>query len=171
MLDVKKFNFNTVAALFFIAFSIMLYLMIPYHIDKPLIMLGASQSNLPPALFPQIVAGVFMALGIWLFIKSPSIDQRNELKDLDREAITNVGVTLLIMAGYVPLMANLGFVVGSAIMIGAMSTYFGNKNYVLGAAVSILVPMTVFFLFRRLLHTELPSFPIDIFPLTHWSLI
>ena len=37
--------------------------------------------------------------------------------------------------------------------------------------VSIGIPMAIFFLFRRVLLTELPPFPIDIYPLTHWSLI
>lgn len=167
----RRFNFNTAAALVFIAFAIALFLLIPTQIDKPWIVLGASQSTLPPELFPQVVASSFLILGLWLLIKSFSLHQRNELRDLDREAITNVSVTLLIMAGYVFLMVNLGFVVGSAVMIAAMSTYFGNRNYILTVAVSIFVPMILFFLFRRVLFTELPPFPIDIYPLTHWSLI
>ena len=167
----RRFNFNTVAAVFFITFAIALFLLIPTQIDKPWIVLGASQSSLPPELFPQVVAASFLILGIWLFVISFSLHQRNQLRDLDREAITNVGGTLVIMAAYVPLMVNLGFVIGSAAMIAVMSTYFGNRNYVLTALVSIGVPMTLFFLFRRVLLTELPPFPIDIYPLTHWSLI
>ena len=167
----ERINFNTVAAAFFIAFAITLFLLIPFHIDKPLIVLVGSQSNLSAELFPQMVASSFLVLGIWFFVKSFSIDQRNELRDLDREAITNVTVTLCIMAGFVLLMVNIGFVLGSAVMIAVMSTYFGNRNYVLTAVVSIGIPMTVFFLFRRVLLTELPPFPIDVYPLTHWSLI
>jgi len=167
----RQFNFNTVAAVVFVAGAIILYLLIPTQIDKPLIMLGASQSNLSPELFPQMVAASFLILGGWLFLKSFSLDQRNELRDLDREAITNVGITLVVMAAYVYLMVNLGFVLGSAIMIAVLSTYYGNRNYVLTAVVSIFVPMLIFFLFRRVLLTELPPFPIDIYPLTHWSLI
>ncbi len=167
----ERFNFNTVAAGFFITFAITLLLLIPTHIDKPLIVLPGSQSDLSAELFPQMVASSFLILGVWLFAKSFSIDQRNELRDLNREAITNVVVTLVIMAAYVPLMVNLGFVLGSAAMVAVMSTYFGNRNYVLAAVVSIGIPMLIFFLFRRVLLTELPPFPIDIYPLTHWSLI
>ncbi|MEE3051084.1 MAG: tripartite tricarboxylate transporter TctB family protein [Pseudomonadota bacterium] len=168
---VCRFNFNTVMALFFIAVAVALFVLIPYHIDKPWIVLAGSQSNLAPELFPQIVASSFLILGTWLLAKSFSLHQRNELRDLDREAITNVGVTLVIMAAYVYLMVNLGFVIGSATMIAVMSTYFGNRNYFLTFAVSIGIPMGLFFLFRRVLLTELPPFPIDIYPLTHWSLI
>ena len=168
----RKFNFNTVAAIVFITLGLMLFLIIPYHIDEPLIKLKAiGQVDLPAELFPQIIATALVILGIWYFVKSFAIDQVNELRNLDREAITNVTITLILMAIYVPLMVNLGFVVGSAMMIFAMSTYFGNRNYFLGAALSVLLPMLIFFIFRRLLLTELPPFPIDIYPLTHWSLI
>ena len=167
----KNANFNTAAALCSIVLAIILLLIIPSQIDKPLINLGASQSNLAPEMFPQSVAVAFLLLGIWFFIKSFSIQQHNKLKDLDREAITNVAVTLAIMAAYVFLMTNLGFVVGSAIMIFTMSVFFGNRNYLLGACVSIVVPVLVFVTFRRLLLVELPPFPIDIYPLTNWSLL
>ena len=167
----KKFNFNTVAAIIFIALGIFLYIVIPSQIDKPLIQLSAGQFNLPPELFPQIMAICMVILGGWFLLKSFSIDQINELKNLDKEAITNVTVTLVMMALYVPLMVNLGFVVGSAIMIFAMSTYFGNRNYLVGVVISIFLPVLVFATFRQLLLVELPPFPIDIYPLTNWSLI
>jgi hypothetical protein len=168
----RSYNFNTIAAIIFIVLAIVLYLIIPYQIDKPLIQIGiAGQSNLSAELFPQIVSVALFLLGVWYFFLSFSINEENGLKRLDREAITNVAITLALMAIYVPLMVNLGFVVGSAIMIFAMSTYFGNRNFLVGAAISVVLPMVIFFVFRRLLLTELPPFPIDIYPLTHWSLI
>ena len=167
----KKFNFNTVAAILFIALGVFLYIVIPSQIYKPLIQLSVGQFNLPPELFPQIAAICMVILGVWFLYKSRSIDQVNELKNLDKEAIVNVAVTLVMMAIYVPLMVNLGFVLGSAIMIFAMSTYFGNRNYLVGVLISITLPVVVFATFRRLLLVELPPFPIDIYPLTHWSLI
>ncbi|MEE8291215.1 MAG: tripartite tricarboxylate transporter TctB family protein [Candidatus Tectomicrobia bacterium] len=167
----QRYNFNTVAAVVCILMSGVLYVIIPSQIDTPLIVLGASQASLSPELFPQMMAVSFLGLGIWLFFKSFAIEQRNELRDLDREAIINVTVTLVVMALYVVLMVHLGFVVGSAIMIALLSTFFGNRNFVLGILVSIFVPMALFFTFRWVLKTELPPFPIDIYPLTHWSLI
>lgn len=167
----RQFNFNTIAALLFIALAIGLFLVIPYQIDKPLIQISGGNSDLPAELFPQIIAAAFLILGIWFAITSFSLDQENGLRQLDKEAVTNVLVTLAMMAVYVPLMVNLGFVVGSAIMVFAMSTYFGNRNYLLGIALSIVMPMLMFVTFRRVLLVELPPFPVDIYPLTNWSLI
>ncbi|MEE2746622.1 MAG: tripartite tricarboxylate transporter TctB family protein [Pseudomonadota bacterium] len=168
----QDFNYNTIAALLFIALSVALMAVIPYQIDKPLIQLGGvGQSNLSAELFPTIVAISLFLLGLCYFFMSFRINQKNNLSELDSEAIKNVSVTLVLMAAYVPLMVNLGFVVGSFTMIFVMSTYFGNRNLILGLCISILLPVLIFVIFRRLLLTELPPFPIDVWPLTHWSLI
>jgi hypothetical protein len=169
--SVRQFNFNTVAAVLFIILAVVIYLIIPSQIDKPLIKLGASQSDLPPELFPQLVAIAFGILGLWYLWRSFNLRQRNELRDLDREAIVNVEVTFACMAAYVFLMVALGFVLGSAIMVFGLSTFFGNRNFWLSGAVAVLIPMTIFFVFRHFLLVELPPFPIDIYPLTNWSLI
>jgi hypothetical protein len=167
----NKFNFNTIAAIIFVAGAIILFIFIPSHIDKPLIQLATGQFNLSPELFPRIIAVCMFLLGAWFLYKSRSLTEVNELLNLDKEAIVNVTTTLVMMAIYVPLMVNLGFVIGSAIMIIAMSTYFGNRNYVAGVLVGIFLPMAIFATFRRVLLVELPPFPIDIYPLTNWSLI
>jgi hypothetical protein len=167
----RSWTFNTYAATLFLILAVAIYFTIPYQIDKPFIVLGLSQSSLAPELFPQVIAICFFILGIWFFIKSFSINQTNDLLKLNREAWANVTVTLTMMGLYVPLMVNLGFVVGSAILIIAMSTYFGNRNYLLASVVSITLPSSMFFVFRRVLVSELPPFPIDIYPLTNWSLL
>ena len=159
---VRRYNFNTVAAVVFIALAAVLFLIIPSQIDKPLINLGgAGMSNLDAETFPQSVAGAFLVLGLWYLFVSFSIRQRNLLRDLNLEAITNVIVTLAIMAAYVGMIVYLGFVVGSAIMVFVMSSYFGNRNYLLGLAVSIIIPLLVFVLFTKPLVTSLPPFPVD----------
>jgi len=167
----RRINFNTVAAVLFVAFGIALFLLIPTQIDKPLIVITGSVANLPAELFPKLISAAFLILGVWFTVISLKLRQENGFVALDKEAITNVAVTLFMMALYVPLMVNIGFVVGSAIMVFAMSTYFGNRNYWLGAAISIILPIGMFMMFRRLLLVELPAFPIDIYPLTNWSIL
>ena len=106
--------------------------------------------------------GVFRRITDALFpIGRFSIDERNGLLALDREALINIGTTLAAMAVYVPAMMTLGFVVSSAILIAFLSTVYGNRNYLLTAAVAIIVPVTIFFIFTKLLATSLPPFPID----------
>lgn len=158
----ERVNFNTVAAAVFITLAVALFFIIPGQIDKPLINLGgAGMSNLEAETFPQIIAAAFFLLGIWYLFVSFGLRQRNLLRDLNLEAITNVLVTLVIMTGYVWLILLLGFVVSSFIMVFVMSTYFGNRNYILGFVVSLAVPLLVFVLFTKPLVTSLPPFPVD----------
>ena len=44
------------------------------------------------------------------------------MRELDREAITNVVITLILMAGYVYVMVNLGFVVATAAPVPGIDT-------------------------------------------------
>ena len=126
----KKINFNTISAIIFIILGVILYLVIPSQIDKPLIQLAIGQFNLPPELFPQIMAVSMVILGSWFLYKSFFIDQVNELRNLDKEAITNVIVTLVMMAIYVPLMVGLGFVILlSALLITLLVLDFIKLRY------------------------------------------
>jgi putative tricarboxylic transport membrane protein len=157
----RRFNFNTVFGVVFFILSIVLFLITPGQIEKPLIVLAAKKHELQPMLFPQLIAAAFCVLGVWLFFRSFSIREDNQLRQLDREAITNVLVTVLAMAVYGPLMMQIGFVVASSLVIAFMSTFFGNRNYILTAIISVAVPVTIFFIFTKLLATYLPPFPID----------
>ena len=163
----RQFNFNSVAAIVFTAIGAVLFFIAPSQIDEPLIKIGFG-TNLSPELFPRLVAVSFFGLGIWLLIASFQIQQRNQLRELDREAITNVIVTLILMAGYVYVMVYLGFVVGSVLMILAMSTYFGNRNFFLAGIVAVAVPVIIFVLFTKVLITSLPPFPVDEVIPSHW---
>lgn len=166
----RRFNFNTVSGILFAVLSVVLFLIIPDQIEKPLFVFEESENDLKPSLFPQLVAAGFGALGVWLFFKSFSVREENELKNLNRQAIANVLVTLLVMALYTPLLMQVGFVVASAIVIATLSTFFGNKSYGLTALVSIAVPISIFYVFTKLLATYLPPFPIDTL-LTRFSIL
>ena len=161
----RRFNFNTVFGLVFFFLSVVLFFIIPDQIEKPLFVLDENENALEPSLFPRLVAAGFGGLGLWLVFISFSIREENKLRNLDRQAIANVLVTLLVMALYTPLLMQVGFVVASALVIAALSTFFGNKSYGVTAVVSIAVPISIFFVFTKFLATYLPPFPIDT-PLT-----
>ena len=163
----RQFNFNSVAAIVFTAIGAVLFFIAPSQIDEPLIKIGFG-TTLSPELFPRLVAVSFVGLGIWLLFASFRIRQQNQFRELDREAITNVVVTLILMAGYVYVMVYLGFVVGSVLMILAMSTYFGNRNFYLAGIVAVAVPVTIFVLFTKVLFTSLPPFPVDEIIPSNW---
>ncbi len=159
----RRVNFNTVASLFVIAFAITMFVLIPDQIEKPLIVLAEDAMSLKASLFPQMVAATLLVLGIWFFFTSFSLTETNRLRELSLPAIANVAITLVAMGAYAPLMASLGFVVSSALLIAFLATFYGNRNYYLTAAVAVVVPVTIFYTFTKWLATSLPPFPIDTF--------
>ena len=162
-MSLNRVNFNTVAAVSVIAFAIAMFVIIPHQIEKPIIVLAEDAMSLKASLFPQLVAAAFLVLGIWFFFKSFSLAETNRLRELSLPAAANVAITLVAMAIYAPLMASLGFVVSSALLIAFLATFYGNRNYYLTAVVGIVVPVAIFFTFTKLLATSLPPFPIDTF--------
>ncbi len=151
-------NFNRVSAIGFVGFSVFLFLIIPTQIEKPLLILGQSP-GLDPALFPQIVAAAFGGLGVWYFFKSRKMAEPNGLRALDREAIVNVSVSVVVFIAYALLMEPLGFVPSSTLMIFGLSVFYGVRNYLLVAAVSIAVPSMTYFIFTKGLKVFLPEMP------------
>ena len=151
-------NFNTIAAIGFVTFSILMFALIPTQIEKPLIILGQSP-GLDPTLFPQIVASGFGGLGVWLFVKSMKLVEHNGLRDLDREAIINVSISVSVFLAYALLMEPLGFVPSSALMIFGLSIFYGIRNFLLVAVISLAVPSATYFIFTKGLKVFLPEIP------------
>jgi putative tricarboxylic transport membrane protein len=158
-LDVKSLNFNTFAALGFIAFALFLFAVIPFQIEKPLIIMGQSANALDPALFPRLVAAGLLILGLWYLRQSFSLSEENLFRKLNREGLVNVAITLAVFLLYALLMEPLGFIVSSTLMVGGLSVFYGVRNAALVLAVSLIVPVTIYFVFTRGLKVFLPELP------------
>ncbi len=92
--------------------------------------------------------------------------EENGIRSLDGEAITNVLVTLSTFLVFALVMPRLGFVISSILLIGFMSTFFGNRHMIAGAAVSIGVPLGFYNILRIWLQVVLPQNPF--FPNILW---
>lgn len=152
-------NFNTWAGVLCIAFAIFLFLIIPHEIEEPRKLFGQSTSALSPRLFPHIVAALFLIIGAWLTIASFGLHERNGLLCLDRSAVMNLGVSLILLVAYSLLLEPLGFMLSSALIAVGLALYYGGRNPLAIAVVAIGVPIATFIVFTRLLHVFLPEFP------------
>ena len=156
---IGKINFNTVAALFLLVFSVVAYLLIPYQIEKPRMVFGRTLMNLEPSLFPRLsIAGLFL-LSLWYLTHSFQIPEKNLFKEMGRAGVTRVGVTFLVCLGYALLFEPLGFVLASALMVLILTVYFGNRNIFLILAVTAGAPLVVYYLFTTALKVSLPEMP------------
>jgi hypothetical protein len=53
----------------------------------------------------------------------------------------------------------LGFVVSSMLVAGTLTTFYGNRNILVGILVSFGAPLGIYYVFTRLLKVSLPECP------------
>lgn len=169
----RRFNFNTVLALILIVAGIAFYLTVPYQIQKPRITFGIN-NDLDPEVFPQLVAIGLFIIGIIYFFVSFRMTETNGFLEMDREAVVNVLVTIGVSSLYVFVIigdvagrhigvdwgdTKIGFFLPSALLIFVLSTFYGNRNFVLGILVSVALPAFIYLIFTRYLLQSLPESP------------
>ena len=160
------FNFNTIFGVLGILVGVVLFIITPDQVERPRLLFGQKPSGLDPDFFPRLVAILFIVAGGWLIWRARSLVEENNMRNLDGEAITNVLVTV---AGFVLLaliMPWLGFVLSSIILLAVLSTFYGNRNFIAGALISIGVPLVFYNILRVWLKVVLPQNPF--FPNQLW---
>lgn len=152
-------NFNTALALACIGFSLFLFLVIPYQIETPPILFGQSAGVIDPALFPRLVAGALLLIGLWYLRASFDLDEANGLRALDRRAWLNLAVTVAAFILYAAALRPLGFILSSTILIAALALFYGARNWLAVIGVAAFVPVAAYYLFTRGLAVVLPEAP------------
>ena len=66
-------------------------------------------------------------------------------------------MTFLIFLAYAMFLEPLGFVLSSALTVGALTFYLGNRNIFILFVVIIGIPVAIFFIFTRALRVSLPE--------------
>jgi hypothetical protein len=152
-------NFNTVFGVLGIVFGVVLFIITPDQVDRPRLLFGQKPSGLDPDFFPRLVSVLFIIAGGWLVWRARSLSEENGIRSLDNEAITNVLVTVAAFLVLALVMPWLGFVISSIILLAVLSTFYGNRNVIAGAAISIGVPLAFFNMLRVWLQVVLPQNP------------
>ena len=155
----RSANFNTVLAVACILFSVFLFLVIPYQVEKPPILFGQSAGVIDPALFPRLVAGAFMLVGMWYLKLSFDLGEQNGFRQLDRRAWVNVAVTIAVALIYAALLKPLGFIVSSALVVAVLAVFYGARSWPIIIAVAVGVPIGAHYVFTRWLAVVLPEAP------------
>ncbi len=152
-------NFNTVFGVIGIVAGITLFIITPDQVERPKLLFGRAPSGLDPDFFPRMVAVLFMITGVWLLVRSRKLIEENLVRNLDREAITSVSVTVACFLGMALVMPVLGFVLSSIVLLAVLSTYYGNRNVLVGIAICVGVPLLFFNMLRIWLQVVLPQNP------------
>lgn len=136
-----------------------MFILVPYQITKPKLIMGRSLMGLEPTLFPRLTTFCAILLSVWYLAISFKINEKNLFKEVKKNIYFKVSASLIIFIAYALLFEPLGFVLASFLVAGTLSTFYGNRNILIGLVVSIVVPICIYYVFTNLLAVSLPECP------------
>ena len=154
-----RWNFNHFAALAVAVLAAALFFAIPYEVGKPESLFGRALSGLKPALFPRVVLGTMFVLALWYLAVAGRLHELNLFRTVDARAYVNIGVTTACIVAYAFALPALGYIPSGIALILVLTVFYGNRNHLLTVAVSVLVPLAIYYGATRLLQVSLPEAP------------
>lgn len=159
-----RWNYDTACALALVALGVLLFVLIPYQVARPTMMIGQMASGLQPQRFPQVVAGFLVVFGLWYLWQSRASSEPSGFASMSWSAGGRVLILLAVLLLYARLMEPLGFVPMSFLVAFGLSLFLGQRNLVLAAVVCLGVPLAAYLLFTRVLYVSLPASPLPGLP-------
>ena len=154
-----KFSPNLLCGIISILFGIFIYYKIPTEVEKPVLIFGQSSSEIDPQIVPTIVALMFLIFGLYTVFYEKDAKISNCWPKVTKQILINISTTILCLILYSVLFQYLGFVISSVLLILSLGTFMGNVNFKYITVISILFPLSIFFLFVNVMHVFLPEFP------------
>ena len=154
-----KFSPNLLCGVISILFGIFIYYKIPTEVEKPVLIFGQSSSEIDPQIVPTIVALMFLIFGLYTVFYEKDAKISNSWPKVTKQILINISTTIIYLILYSILFEYLGFVISSVLLILSLGTFMGNVNFKYLTVISILFPLSIFFLFVNVMHVFLPEFP------------
>ena len=154
-----KLSPNLLSGIISILFGIFIYYKIPTEVEKPVLIFGQSSSEIDPQIVPTIIAFMFLIFGIYTVLYEKDSIKLNSWPKVTKDLLINISATILFLILYSILFQYLGFVISSVLLILSLGTFMGNVNFKYITVISILFPLSIFFLFVNVMHVFLPEFP------------
>ena len=154
-----KLSPNLLSGIISILFGIFIYYKIPTEVEKPVLIFGQSSSEIDPQIVPTIVALMFLIFGLYTVFYEKDAKISNSWPKVTKQILINISTTIICLILYSILFEYLGFVISSVLLILSLSTFMGNVNFKYLTVISILFPLSIFFLFVNVMHVFLPEFP------------
>jgi putative tricarboxylic transport membrane protein len=154
-----KFSPNLLCGIISILFGIFIYYKIPTEVEKPVLIFGQSSSEIDPQIVPTIVALMFLIFGLYTVFYEKDAKISNSWPKVTKQILINISTTIICLILYSILFEYLGFVISSVLLILSLGTFMGNVNFKYLTVISILFPLSIFFLFVNVMHVFLPEFP------------
>ena len=102
---------------------------------------------------------MFLIFGLYTVFYEKNSKISNNWPKFTKQILINISITILCLILYSILFQYFGFVISSVLLILSLGTFMGNVNFKYITVISILFPLSIFFLFVNVMHVFLPEFP------------
>ena len=154
-----KLSPNLLSGIISVLFGLFIYYKIPSEVEKPVLIFGQSSSEIDPQIVPTIIAFMFLIFGLYTLFYEKDSKISNSWPKFEKQILINISITILCLILYSILFQYFGFVISSVLLILSLGTFMGNVNFKYITVISILFPLSIFFLFVNVMHVFLPEFP------------
>ena len=158
-MKLNKFSPNLLSGIISIIFGLFIYYKIPSEVEKPVLIFGQSSSEINPQIVPTIIASMFLIFGLYTVFYEKDSKISNNWPNVTKNLFINISTTIFCLILYSILFQHLGFVISSVLLILSLGTFMGNVNFKYIGLISILFPLSIFFIFVNIMHVFLPEFP------------
>jgi putative tricarboxylic transport membrane protein len=140
-------------------FLILYFVVIPLEVE-----IFSAHEAVQADFFPKLLtilliffSGLLMVVGLTV-----GEDKRGDAADAGssfekREAWKRVGLISLTFIVYLGILTSVGFIISSLAFLLFSMNYFGSRKWVTNIILSIVFVLGVYFVFRRILHVDLPQ--------------
>lgn len=133
---------------------ICVFVLIPFGVDEPR---RVRYAALSPSYYPRIVAIILIVIGAAVMVRAVT---RPAAADSEEAAHPNAPRRLLgiavILVAFAVLLPVLGFILASALALFAAIWLAGEPRWHVNAAISILVPVLLYFFFLKIARIPIP---------------
>ena len=150
-------NIEAYVLIGFIFIAVAFYLLVPYQVQKPKLVFGASLMDMQASLFPKLAGwphAVSVSLAFFRGLRHPL---NNPFKGLTRSAALQITLLLIILYIFALIFEPLGYWLSGILISATLSLYLGNRNIFTLILLSVGIPSLIYFVFTRLLLISLPE--------------
>lgn len=137
-----------------------MWVLVPYQVDKPMMMIGFGSQGLDAKAFPYLVTATWFLISLWNVVEAARRGPEAPEGEGAKFGVSmSVVITVAVSFFYALTLEPLGFVPSSAIVVAGLALFFGARDWLRILISAVGVPGFVFVVFTMLLHVSLPPLP------------
>jgi len=153
----KDIKSEIILGSFLLGFSLFIRAIIPFQVGDMEIAPGLTTKTIPLiTCYLLIILSLFYLLSnVMLYLRSYRRVKIEIEKKSEEKLLMKMGITLVIILGYIILFRQFGFLYPTMIFSVGLSFYLGNRLWYTFGIIGIAIPLIIFFIFNRLLYVPL----------------